>query len=123
MDLAAAQPTDDQWISIVSAIVVGAVALVGATMARKSAKDANYASEFDAIGNISVQIAEKILAQSEIVKDGERHDCDQKIALLRDQFAQEAARLQAEIDDCDRERNKITAVLIDAGLMEPPTNP
>lgn len=89
-------------LGAVGGLVIGAVTLwmTGRRDRQQVAHDDHISevSELDAIGSLSLQLAEK-MDEARMV---ERHQCDERIEALRADFEARLAVHQAHIEECER---------------------
>ena len=112
------------WLSMLVLVAGGAAAYFTAWMSRRNNRDDNdtekhqaNVQEFGIVGDLAMQIADRVLTQTAAVQQLERHDCDEKIATLRQDFNEVTGELRQAVAECHEEREEFTRILRENGLL------
>ncbi len=112
------------WISLLALVVTGSGVAYTAYVTRRNAADQSASTDrktgveqFGVVGDLAVQISERIIDQATFVRAEERHDCDAKIEALKVEVGVELSALRAQVAECRQREEQWTAVLMSAGLL------
>lgn len=122
--MAAAQSDGSWWISLLALVVTGSGVAYTAHVTRRNATDQSSSTDrktgveqFGVVGDLAVQISERIIDQATVARVEERHDCDAKIEALKAEVGVELETLRAQVAECRQREEQWTAVLMSAGLL------
>jgi len=123
---ATADAANDGWTWVPAVVLASGAVLGWATlwMSRRNQKDENQSDkrqtdieEFGVVGDLAMQITDRVLEKVLETQVAERHDCDEKIESLRRAMEDEHAEMRAAIDDCHNEREEFKRLLQENGLL------